>query len=193
MISIPLYTALLDANVLYPAGIRDILIQPAVYDLYRPKWSADIFHEWMRIDRRIRENHSPNQVRLTQRDLDSFFFDAQIVGYESLIDNLNLPDKDDRHVLAAAIIGDCDVIITHNIRDFPADLLEAFGTEAHSPDEFLVMLIETHPQEILESVRAVRKKLKNPAYSVDKYLDMRLKDGLVETVSFLRQYIYLLE
>ena len=193
MISIPLYTALLDANVLYPAGIRDILIQPAVYDLYRPKWSLDIFQEWMRIDRRIRENHSPDQVRLTQKYLDSFFFDAQIVGYESLICNLNLPDKDDRHVLAAAIIGDCDFIITQNLRDFPAELLEVYGMETYSPDEFLVMLIDTHPQEILESVRAIRKKLRNPAYSVDQYLDMRLRDGLLDTVFYLRQYAHLLE
>ena len=102
MISIPLYTALLDANVLYPAGIRDILIQPAVYDLYRPKWSPDIFREWMRTDQRKNKNHDPQKVLSTQVDLESFFFDAQATGYESLISGLDLPDPDDRHVLAAA-------------------------------------------------------------------------------------------
>ncbi len=193
MISIPLYTALLDANVLYPAGIRDILIQPAVYDLYLPKWSPDIFREWMRIDRRIREDHVAEKVRLTQKDLDAFFFDALILGYDNYIDTINLPDKDDRHVLAAAISGDCDFIITQNISDFPTEILESYGIEAHTPDEFLVMLFEAHPQDMLESARAVLKKLKNPAYNVDTYLDMRMKDGLVETVSLLQQYAHCLE
>jgi len=193
MISVPLYTAILDANVLYPAGIRDILLQPAVYDLYRPKWSPDIFREWMRADRRNREDHNPIKVRRTQKDLESFFFDALIVGYELLIDDLDLPDKDDRHVLAAAIYGDCDFIITKNIGDFPAELLEPYGIEALSPDEFLVMLSEIYPHDIIDSVRAVLEKLKNPVYNVDTYLAMRLQDGLVETVSFLRQYAHRLE
>lgn len=193
MTSTPLYTVLLDTNVLYPAGIRDILIQPAVYDLYRPKWSPDIFREWMRIDRRIREDHNPERVRRTQKDLDSVFSDALVISYESLIDKLNLPDPDDRHVLAAAISGGCDFIITQNISDFPSETLESYGIEAHRPDEFLVMLCETYPQEFLESTRAILKRLKNPPYSVGTYLDMRLKDGLVETVSFLQRFAHWLE
>jgi len=193
MINYPLFTALLDANVLYPAGIRDILIQPAVYDLYRPKWSSDIFREWMRTDQRKNKNHDPQKVRSTQTQLESFFFDAQITGYERLISGPDLPDPDDRHVLAAARQCECDLIVTWNVSDFPADIVDPFGIDVYDPDEFLITLFEAHPQEILESVRAIRKKLKNPAYSVDEYLEMRLNDGLITTVSILRQHAYLLE
>ena len=176
-----------------PPGYGIFLFSSAVYDLYRPKWSPDIFREWMRTDQRKNMNHDPQKVLSTQMDLESFFFDAQVTGYESLISGLDLPDPDDRHVLAAARQSECDLIVTWNIRHFPADIVDPFGIDVYNPDEFLIMLFETHPQDFLESVRAVLKKLRNPSYSVDTYLEMRLKDGLANTVSILRQYAHILE
>ena len=192
MTSLNQYLTILDANVLYPAGIRDILIQPAVHDLYRPKWTSEIFKEWMRVDRRLRATHDPAKAKRMQDQLDSFFFDARISHYEHLIDSLRLPDSNDRHVLAAAIQGKCDFIITLNLRDFPDSILDPYEIEALTPDEFLLILLEENPDEFIDSIRAVLSKLKNPPYSVEEYLDKRMQDGLSKTVAELRIHAHLL-
>jgi len=106
------YTALLDANVLYPAPMRDLLLQLAVTDLFKARWSADIHREW--IEALLREQPHRDRASLERtRDLmDRHTRDALVLGYEALIPTLTLPDPGDRHVLAAAITGRCDVIVT---------------------------------------------------------------------------------
>src|ERR1700722_18805075 len=123
------YTALLDANVLYPAPVRDLLLQLAVTDIYKARWTADIHREW--IENLLENEPHRDRAKLERtRDLmDSNTRDALVMGYESLISSLQLPDPDDRHVLAAAIVGRCDVIVTANLTDFPDALLTPFGIE----------------------------------------------------------------
>jgi hypothetical protein len=131
------YTALLDANVRYPAPVRDLLLQLAVTDIYKARWTVDIHREWI-------ENLLENEPHRRRADLertrdlmDKATRDALVTGDESLIPLLELPDPDDRHVLAAAIVGRCDLIVTANLKDFPATMLEPFGIDAQHPDEFL--------------------------------------------------------
>src|ERR1041384_14278 len=123
------YTALLDANVLYPAPVRDLLLQLAVTDLYKARWTADIHREW--IENLLANEPNLDRARLERtRDLmDSNTRDALVTGYETLIPSLQLPDPHDRHVLAAAIVGRCDVIVTANLKDFPDAALAPFGVE----------------------------------------------------------------
>ena len=99
------YTALLDANVLYPASIRDIMLQLTVEDLFRAKWTADIHREW--IEALLKSEPYRERVALERtRDLmDKATRDALVTEYEPLISCLNLPDPDDRHVLTATIGG----------------------------------------------------------------------------------------
>ena len=131
------YTALYDANVLYPAPMRDILLELAVADLFRAKWSADIHREW--IEALLRNDPQRVRAKLERtRDLmDASTRDCLVTGYETLIPSLQLPDAKDRHVLAAAIVGRCDVIVTQNIKDFPEDVLAGYGIDVQHPDEFL--------------------------------------------------------
>jgi len=192
MTSFDLYTAMLDTDILFPAGKRDIIIQPAVYDLYRPKWSIDVFREWMRIDRRLRQDHDPAKVLNTQEQLNAFFFDALITDYEHLISGITLPDPGDRHVVAAAIQGGCDFIVTQNLDDFPADVLNAFGIDVYSPDEFLLLLFEENEDAFLESMRALLDKFRSPPYTLEQYLRMRTRDGLVGIAAELRKRGHLL-
>ena len=112
------YTALLDANVLYPAPMRDVLMQLAVTDIFKAKWSEDIHREW--IDALMRnEPHRDRETLERTRDLMNHATrDCLVTGYEALIPSLDLPDPDDRHVLAAAIVGRCDVIVTQNLFKF---------------------------------------------------------------------------
>jgi hypothetical protein len=77
--------------------------------------------------------------------MDQHAVDALVTGYEDLIPGLQLPDPDDRHVLAAAIRGHADVIVTINLRDFPSDSIGAFGIEAQHPDEFILHLLDLAP------------------------------------------------
>jgi hypothetical protein len=101
-------TALLDANVLYPAPIRDILMQLAVEDLFHAKWTADIHREWIEALLRHEPQRDRAALERTRALMDTAVRDALITGYETLIETLELPDPDDRHVLAAAIVGRCD-------------------------------------------------------------------------------------
>jgi hypothetical protein len=186
------YTALLDANVLYPAPLRDLLLQLAVMDLYRAKWTADIHREW--IDNLLEnEPHRSRSALERTRDLmDRSTRDCLVTGYQHLNDYLTLPDPNDRHVLAAAIVGRCDVIVTQNLKDFPTEILASFGIEAQHPDEFLSNHLNLAPGIFCSAVQKVRHRLKNPPYSVDEYLENLLLQGLVATVAELKTFAQLL-
>ena len=116
-------TALYDACVLYPAPLRDLLMRVALEDLFRARWTDAIHEEWIRsavANGEISRENAERVRGLMNRHVE----DCLVTGYEDLIDGLTLPDPDDRHVLAAAIKAGADVIVTFNLRDFPAAELE---------------------------------------------------------------------
>lgn len=105
------FTVVYDANVLYPAPLRSILMYLATTGLFRAKWTLDIHEEWIRNLLSNREDLSREQL-LKQRDLMiQAIPDSLVTGYEPFIQELDLPDADDRHVLAAAIHAGAQVII----------------------------------------------------------------------------------
>jgi len=182
------YTALLDANVLYPAPLRDLLLELSVSDLFRAKWTAHIHHEW--IESLLQKEPHRNRAALERtRDLmDRETRDSLVTGYEGLISALTLPDPDDRHVLAAAIVGRCDGIITQNLKDFPKDALAPFGIETLHPDVFLCHQLNLSPSKFCMAVRQIRARLKNPPYSIQQYFDTLAKLGLHTTIAELAQF-----
>jgi hypothetical protein len=173
------YTALLDANVLYPAPVRDIFIQLAVTDIYHAKWSATIHDEWMRSLLRDKPRLDRAVLQRTRDLMDRAVRDCLVTGYEALIPALTLPDPADRHVLAAAIAGRCDVIVTQNLRDFPAEALAPYGLEAQHPDDFLSNHLNLAPGLFCEVIRKVRTRLKNPPFTAEQYLAVLTQHGLV--------------
>jgi len=185
---VSVYTVLLDANVLYPAPMRDLLLQLAVTDIFRARWTADIHREW--IDALLLNQPHRDQAALerTRDKMDSATRDCLVTGYKSLIPSLQLPDPNDRHVLAAAIVGRCDAIVTQNLRDFPDEALAPHGIEAVHPDAFLHVQVGLEPAIFCTALRKVRARLKNPPYSIDEYLDTLTRQGLVATVSELRKF-----
>ena len=114
--------------------------------------------------------------------------DANVTGYEPLIEGLKLPDQDDRHVLATAIRANAEVIVTMNLKDFPAEVLAEFDIEALHPDEFISDLFDLNHAIALEAVRQQRRSLKNPPMTTDEFLDMLLKQGLPMTIKALDAY-----
>lgn len=186
------YTALLDANVLYPAPIRDLLLQLAITDLYKAKWSADIHREWIE-SLLANEPHRDRAALERTRDLmDASTRDCLVTGHESLIPSLNLPDPKDRHVLAAAIAGRCDAIVTCNIKDFPEPVLSEFGLDLKHPDEFLSDHLKLSQGLFCSCIRKIRRRLNNPPYSIEEYLDILTRNGLVATAAELRPFAELL-
>lgn len=186
------YTALLDANVLYPAPIRDVLLQLAVMDVYRAKWTAQIHEEWMTALLRNEPHRNPASLERTRALMDSNTRDCLIDGYAHLIPSLTLPDEDDRHVLAAAIVGRCDAIVTQNLKDFPEEVLAPLGIEAQHPDEFLCNQFSLSQGAFCTAVRKVRLRLKHPPYAVEDYLAQLTSQGLVATVAELEPFEELL-
>ena len=182
------YTALFDANVLYPAPMRDILLQLAVTDLFRAKWSADIHREWIEALLRDEPHRDRAALERTRDLMDTKTRDCLVTGYHGLIPSLQLPDPDDRHVLAAAIVGRCDVIVTQNIQDFPEAAFAPYGIDVQHPDRFLCSHFNLAPGVFLTAVRKVRARLKNPPYSTGKYLAILTRQGLVATAAELEQF-----
>lgn len=102
--------------------------------------------------------------------------------------SLDLPDPNDRHVLAAAIVGRADVIVTRNLKDFPADRLAAYDLEAQHPDTFVRHVPDLDTAIALSAVRDQRVSLKFPPKTVNEYLDTLTRQELPETVAFLRRW-----
>lgn len=118
--------------------------------------------------------------------------DCLVTGYEGLIPALHLPDPDDRHVLAAAIQGRADVIVTFNLKDFPAATLAPLGIEARHPDEFVTHLLDLDSGAVCLAVKRQRESLKHPPKSIEELLSTFEQCGLPQTVARLRAFAPLL-
>lgn len=156
--------------------------------LYQPKWTTQIHDEWQRNLLINRPDITPDQLKRTEMLMNKTFGDASVSGYESIIDGLNLPDQDDRHVLAAAIRSDSEVIVTYNLVDFPGGNLAEFDVEALHPDEFLSDLFDLNHALVLEAVRMQRSHLRHPPLTPDQFLQGLLQLGLPKTVTELEKY-----
>lgn len=180
--------ALLDANILYPAPVRDLMMQLALDDVFHARWTADIHREWIEALLRNDPKRDRSKLEKTRDLMDQHTRDALITGYEPLIPCLQLPDPDDRHVLAAAITGRCDVIVTKNLSDFPSQTLRLFGIHALHPDEFLLDHCNRDLHRFCRSVKQVRGRLKNPEVSPSDYLAILARQELKLTAGALEKW-----
>ena len=182
------FTVIYDACVLYPAPLRDFLMWLALSGRFRARWSAQIHEEWKRNLLKNRSDITPEQVDRTSALMDRAIPDALVTGHDVLVPGLNLPDADDRHVLAAAIRCNASVIVTFNERDFPESVLAPFGIEAQHPDEFAENLFDLDPAAVVAAAQRQRAQLKNPALTTDAYLDVLRRQGPVQTAKALVTY-----
>ncbi len=180
------FGAFFDANVLYPSELRNLLMHLAATGLFRAKWSAAVHDEWIGSLLKNRPDLTPEKLARTRMLMDKHATDALVAGYEELIPGLRLPDPGDRHVLAAAICGRADVIVTMNLKDFPASAIGPFGIEAQHPDEFILHLLHLDAEAVSEAAQTHRLSLKNPAKTIAEYLETLERQALKETVSVLR-------
>jgi predicted nucleic acid-binding protein len=180
--------AILDACVLFPPSLRDFLVWLSITGACRARWSDRIHDEWIRNVLISRPHVQKSSLERCRRLMDESVPDSLVTGFDALIPTLSLPDPDDRHVLAAAIHGGADCIVTFNLKDFPSESLSAYRVEAVHPDDFVSQLLETSPAPVCLAARHQRELLKNPPKSVAEHLGTLEVVGLVQTAALLRPY-----
>ena len=182
-----IFGAFYDANVLYPSGLRNFLMHLALTGIFRAYWSAEVHDEWIRNLLKNRPDLTPDKLDRTRQLMEKALPEAMVTGYEHLIDSIELPDRNDRHVLAAAIHCRASVIVTLNLGDFPAQALRKFSIGAQHPDDFILALLENSPDRVTDAARTHRMSLTNPAKTSDEYLAELEVQGLGKTVMALRE------
>lgn len=177
------FTAVLDTNVVYPVIIRDILLWFAYYELYTPKWSEHIFDEWKKV--MIEKGVSVVDAEKRIAMVNVAFPDGLVQNYKGLIAHLELPDKDDCHVLAAAIKTNANLIVTNNIKDFPEAYLQSFGIDVKTADDFLTDIIDLNQEQAVTAFKEMVLNKKNPKQDEFEVLNLLRNAGLKDTANYL--------
>lgn len=164
------FTVVYDACVLYPAFVRSYLMWLAMEQKYRARWSHEIQDEWTR--HLIAQNpERAASITSAREAMDRSVNDCIVEGYQALTPSLDLPDPNDNHVLAVAITCGASVIVTFNLKHFPAACLSKYEIEAQSPDTFIVRLADVELQSVLNAAKNHRAELKRYPYTVDQYIE----------------------
>lgn len=154
--------AVLDACVLYPPVLRSLLLGADRAGLYRAQWSDRIIEEWLRATRKLGPV-AEAEARLEAALVASAHPNAKLLAAPHIEARLILPDENDRHVLAVAIAGSSDAIITLNAADFPRGVLSGEGLARRDPDGFLWEIFSHHPEAMSNVVRAVQARAESMA------------------------------
>lgn len=181
------FTALYDADVLHPPGLRDLLVRLGQTGLFRARWSEQILDEMVRSILERRTDLDAERLARTRALMCEAVADCLVTGYEPLIDGLQLPDPDDRHVLAAAIRCSAQVIVTSNLADFPAGALEPFNIEAQGPDQFVLDVVNLAPARVAAVIQQQSAALRKPPRTVDELLE-DLSGSLPRAVAALESF-----
>lgn len=174
--------------MVYPAPLRDLLLELSAAGLFRARWTNAIHDEWMTALLKNRPDLDPQKLERTRELMNAAIPDCLVDRYESLIQGLDLPDPKDRHVLAAAIQSRSDAIVTFNLRHFPNDIARRHDLEVLHPDEFVHHQFGLNLPAVPVSVRNCRGRLKNPPLSAREYLDVLKAQSLLRTATELARY-----
>ena len=167
------YTALLDACVLYPITIADALLSLSCSGLFAAKWTKEIESEWARnLEKARPELAGRLGRRLAGMRAAAPDWEVAEEQYAALVPCLTLPDPNDVHVLAAAIAGHADCIVTKNLKDFPADVLSKHGIEVIHPDDFIVMQLDLDAVAGLTALKDMRQRRKAPPYTAEEFAQL---------------------
>ncbi|MDX1921478.1 MAG: PIN domain-containing protein [Candidatus Caenarcaniphilales bacterium] len=181
------FVVVYDSCILYSAYLRDLLIEMALKEVFRAKWTKTIHEEWLNNLLNKRPELSKEKLERTISLMNEEVPDSLVENYESLIESLELPDPSDRHVLAAAIKANAQVIVTYNLKDFPKAELQKYNIEAQDPDNFLDNLINLAPDMVLASVKEIQTRLKNPTKTIDELIEIYNARKLESLCTFLQE------
>lgn len=154
--------AVLDANVLYPARLRDLFLRLAIAGLFSARWTDEILDECFNSLSADRPDLTAAQLDRTRHLMGVAIPDALIEGYDHLVEQIGLPDPDDRHVLAAAIAAGADLLVTWNVADFPGRATASHRLSVVTPDKLLLRLVEVDADAVLVDARRTGIELAAP-------------------------------
>lgn len=183
------FTVIFDSCVLFPARLRSLLMYLGATELFRGRWTNDIHEEWMQAFLEKYPDKTQADAIRTRDEMDAHALDALVTGYQHLSEGLVLPDPKDRHVLAAAIVGQADAVVTFNLDDFPEETLRPYAIEAIHPDDFLVCQFDLSPPVFLAAVKMHRASMRNPPKSPSQYLLELEKNQIPKTAALLRRHM----
>jgi len=183
------FIVIYDACVLYPAPLRDLLIRVANAAIVQARWSERILDECFTSIARQRPDLPTGALDRTRALMNDAVPDCLVTGFEPLEEALKLPDPDDRHVLAAAIQANAQVIVTFNLGDFPADALAPYDIEAKHPDGFLLDSLDIAPGAMVRCLTEQAAVLRNPPRTVAEVLETLREQGLVRAVARFRELL----
>jgi len=183
-------TVFFDANVLYPAPLRDFLLRIAKNAKLRARWTDKVHEEWISALLRNNRNLGRCQLEQSRRLMDSTIPNCLVEGYEKLLPALTRTNQNDRHVLAASICCCAAVLVTRNLRHFPYNVLGKYKIRAQSPDNFISELMGRDLGVVVKTAREHRDRLRIEGYpkTVDEYLDTLKRNGLKQVVNELSRH-----
>lgn len=187
-----MFAAILDTCALWPSAQRDVLLSWAAEGLYRPLWSSAILAEleYHETTKWIAREAPPNEARRRAHSLvatmTSAFDDACVTGWEPLEGAYGLPDPNDEHLVAAAVVSGAGAIVSDNTRDLPGDLIPA-GIHVLTTAQFAADTVSLAPSLALVAVRTMVGRYLAPPRTVDEVLThLQVKNGWADAVAQLR-------
>lgn len=187
-----MFTAILDTCVLWPSLQRDFLLSLAIEGLYRPLWSSAILDELAEhepkklISRGMEPAEAEAKTRHLLEMMERAFEDACVEGWEPLEGTYELPDPDDEHIVAAAVIGGAGAIVTSNLRDFPPSKMPAH-IQVIPPATFVLNTVEISPALALTALGKMADRTSQPPRTVDELLDVLvLRYKMTDAVDVMR-------
>jgi predicted nucleic acid-binding protein len=191
MMRVDRFKAVLDACVLFPMLVRDILLTLADHGFFSPVWSPRIHVEWRRhLAARMKANvpagSAQYPVDKIRTIMDQALPDALVTTVLPEMAELACVDPKDRHVVMTAIAAKADAIAAFNLSDFAAaDIHAALKIEVVHPDDFIVDLIDLNEKRGVAAFKELLERKQRPAWSVDELTNRLLRGGLVQTSAWL--------
>ena len=187
-----MFSVLLDTSVLWPSLQRDFLLSLAVEGLYRPLWSSAIlgeleFHEARKLANRGEQSSlAATRAHRLVTAMATAFDDALVENWEPLDGSFGLPDPDDEHVVAAALVGGAEVIVTANLKDFPTQRIPE-PIRVVSAAEFAAKTVAVSPDVARRALQTISQRFYTPPQTVDQILDLLVvRYGMDEAAILIR-------
>ena len=160
----------LDACVLAPIGLTNVILTAAERNLVQPYWSPAVVEEAVGAISDIRPGLGEDRIRRRFTAMNSAFPGASVPADMSMLDDYYFPDPDDKHVVAAALVASAQTIVTANTKDFPKPLMHRLGLSVMTPDELLLALLDDDPETMTSVIVEVAEALQTPKRTTDDIL-----------------------
>lgn len=188
-----IHHCVLDANIRFSLPKRDLILSLAKSGLLKARWTRKISDETQRaLEKRFFQVNgnwlrSKRDAVMTVKNINSYNPSAIIDGdFSSPPSYINLPDKNDNHVLYEAIKCEADYIVTENLKDFPQSYLLNFSLKVATADEIISDTIGKHKLAAMVAVEKIRKRMNNPPVTMEELLELwSERHGLTETVKVI--------